>query len=81
MRHCGVELHHLPPAEDDVLVADHEADATGEDVEPLVALIRSQLGRTHRRRDDDLPRLGGDRLTRQRDHGAPPVPWCYRALP
>ena len=39
VRGAGVELDHLAGLEDQVLVAEHEAEPAREDVEPLVALV------------------------------------------
>ena len=39
VRHLGVELGGLSDAEDEILVAEHEAHLTGQDVEPLEPIM------------------------------------------
>ena len=39
VRHLGVELGRLSDAEDEILVAEHEAHPTGQDVEPLEPVV------------------------------------------
>jgi hypothetical protein len=43
VRHSGVELDHLAGPEYEVAVAEDQPEPTGEDVEPLVALVCLQL--------------------------------------
>ena len=63
----GVELGHLAGAHRDVVAAEDQPQLPGEHVEPLVALVRAQLGLALLRRDDHLPRMQAARLLGQRD--------------
>jgi hypothetical protein len=57
VRHLGVELGHLSRAQHQIVVPEDELHPAGENVEPLLALMRAWLGVDLRGRDDDLPRL------------------------
>ena len=43
VRPGGVELDRLTDTEDEVLLAEDQPHPTGEDVEPLIAVVRAQL--------------------------------------
>ena len=57
VRHLGVELGGLSDAEDEILVAEHEAHLTGQDVEPLEPIMGAGVRLGLGSGDDDLPRL------------------------
>ena len=62
VRHASVKFGDLARAKDEVMVAQNQAHATGEDVQPLVALVGRRLRDAFAGRDDDLPSLPPARL-------------------
>ncbi len=68
VRHFGVERGDLARPEHPVLVAEHETQVAGKNVDPFVAVMRPWLWDDLAGRDDDLPRLHPLGLAGQWDH-------------
>ena len=71
VRYLGVELRHFAGPEDQIVVSEYEPQATGQDVEPFVALVRPRLGYGVRGGNDHFPGFHAAGLPGQRDDGPP----------
>ena len=71
VRHSGVELGRLSPRQDELVLAEEKSHAAGQDVQPLVALVRAEFGLDGRNGDEDLPGLNAAGLRGERNDGPP----------
>jgi len=72
VRYVRVELGDLSGPEDQIMAPEKESHAAGQDVQPLMPFVRTQLRLDLRCGDDDLPSLHAAGLLGERDDGPPP---------
>ena len=84
VRCAGVEVGDLARPENQIPVADDEADPPAEHVDPLGSVMRAPLAGTRLEGHHDLPRLYPAGVAAQRDHDAPvpaPRPQLHARIP